>query len=117
MPCEWYRTPDGTLMHIHRSRAGGSFECRFCGRRAKREDAKLCDFPLGNGKTCDAQMCAACAVTLGRQETEIGGGMKRVNDTIDVCPIHRSQAMVSGGEVHAEAEAPAIQGDLFEGAR
>jgi hypothetical protein len=43
-------------------------------------------------------MCDDCAKTLGRQHTEIGNGIKKLNDTIDVCPIHREQAAVSGGK-------------------
>jgi hypothetical protein len=43
-------------------------------------------------------MCGACAVTLGNQETPVGGGLKLMGDTIDVCPIHRNQAVVVNGK-------------------
>jgi hypothetical protein len=89
MPCEWYKTVDGTVIHINRSRRGRKQECKFC--HQKYSEGKLCDFPVGNGKTCDAAMCNECTRTIGNQHTEIGGGMKRLNDTIDVCPIHRGQ--------------------------
>jgi hypothetical protein len=91
MPCEWYEK-DGTVIHVH-SRSGGSkrLECKFCHETYSQSKGKLCDFPIGHGKTCDAAMCNECTRTIGNQHTEIGGGMKRLNDTIDVCPIHRGQ--------------------------
>lgn len=88
MPCEWLQSPDGTVIHINRGRGGKRKVCPFC-KRGKVE--KLCDFPLGHGRTCDAEMCAQCATQKGHQHTEIGGGFKRLDDTIDVCPIHASQ--------------------------
>jgi hypothetical protein len=98
MPCEWLKTPDGVVMHIKCGRSRGpKRHCKFC-----HEDyygGKLCDFPVGNGRTCDAQMCDGCARTLGTQESDIGHGMKRLGDTIDVCPIHREQAVVKGGKL------------------
>jgi hypothetical protein len=99
-PCEWLKTADGVVMHINRGRGGGrKLVCKFCTR--KYSDGKLCDFPVGNGRTCDAAMCSECARTLGSQDTDIGGGMKRLGDTIDVCPIHRGQATVQGGKIEA----------------
>jgi hypothetical protein len=96
-PCEWLKTADGTVMHINRGRGGGKQFCKFC--RRKYSEGKLCDFPVGNGRTCDAAMCNECARTLGSQETEIGHGMKRLGDTIDVCPVHRSRAVVVDGKI------------------
>lgn len=64
-----------------------------------KDNGKLCDFPIGDGRTCDAQMCDKCAVTLGRGEVDIGGGMKRLNDSIDVCPLHRGQATATNGKL------------------
>ena len=98
-PCEWLKTADGVVMHVNlgRSTRGPKRHCKFCG-----DDyygGKLCDFPVGHGKTCDAQMCDDCARTLGRGEVEIGGGLKRLNDTIDVCPIHRAAAVVRDGKI------------------
>lgn len=98
MPCEWYKTADGTVMHINRGHSRGpKLYCKFC--RKNYHGGKLCDFPIGNGKTCDAQMCDDCSRTIGRQDSDAGGGLKRLNDTIDVCPIHRSQAVVVDGEI------------------
>lgn len=90
MPCEWYRTEDGTVVHINRGRSAGRLmKCKFCNRNYR--NGKLCDFPVGSGKTCDAAMCGDCATTLGSQETDVGNGMKRLGDTRDVCPIHKGQ--------------------------
>jgi hypothetical protein len=98
MPCEWLRGPNGEVIHINRGRTREKTRhCKFCHKDYK--GGKLCDFPVGNGKTCDAEMCDACARTLGRGDVPIGGGLKRINDTIDVCPIHRGQAVVVDGAI------------------
>jgi hypothetical protein len=85
MPCEWLQGPNGETIHLNYGRTRRK-QCPFC------KDgwvSKLCDFPIGQGRTCDAGMCPACVTTVGRQNTEIGGGLKRMNDTVDLCPIHR----------------------------
>lgn len=87
MPCEWLKGPGGSTIHINRS-GGRKKECPFC---RKGWVSKLCDFPIGHGKTCDAPMCDACATRMGRQETQLGGGFSRPNDTKDFCPIHKGQ--------------------------
>lgn len=106
-PCEWLKTADGVVIHVNRGRStrGPKRHCKFCGKDYY--GGKLCDFPVGNGRTCDAQMCDECARTLGRGEVEIGHGIKRLNDTIDVCPIHRGHAVVVDGCLfpHDEEEA------------
>ena len=100
MPCEWLKTADGTVVHINCGKGRGKMmKCKFCNQNYRQNEGKLCDFPVGNGKTCDAEMCGSCARTLGRQETEIGHGLKKMNDTIDVCPIHGEQAVVEGGKI------------------
>lgn len=99
MPCEWYQMPGGGVVHIKRGRSGAKKHCKFCRASYKADDGKLCDFPVGNGKTCDAEMCGGCARTLGKQHTDAGHGMKRLNDTIDVCPIHRAAAAVRDGKI------------------
>lgn len=101
MPCEWLKGPNGEVIHINRRRSGKKRLCKFCG--SKYSDGKLCDFPVRNGKTCDAEMCSNCARTLGRQNTEFAPGFTRLNDTIDVCPIHRGQAIVEDGKIRSEA--------------
>lgn len=35
--------------------------CEFCGVPS----TKQCDFPIGDGKTCDAYMCDRCSVSVG----------------------------------------------------
>lgn len=89
MPCEWLKTNDGVVMHVNRGRGGKKKPCPFCktGRVSKE-----CDYPIGNGKTCDAEMCDGCARTLGRQDVKLTSGLTRLNDTWDVCPNHRGLA-------------------------
>ena len=99
MPCEWYKMADGTVVHVNRGRGSRKMTCKFCNQRYS--EGKLCDFPVEHGKTCDAEMCNDCARTIGRQHAEIGHGMKRLNDTIDVCPIHREKAIMRDGKIAA----------------
>jgi hypothetical protein len=109
MGCEWIKMADGTVAHINCGHnRGPKRHCKFCHKDYR--GGKLCDFPVGNGKTCDAEMCDGCARTLGSQSTDIGHGMKRLGDTIDVCPIHRGKATVQSGVIQA-IEQPS----LFEG--
>jgi len=105
MPCEWLKGPDGVLIHINRGRGRDRLmKCKFCGRSYKQSTGKLCDFPLGEGKTCDAQMCSLCCRTLGRGDVPIGNGLSRPNDTFDVCPIHRGKAVLVDGKIEAMEE-------------
>jgi hypothetical protein len=93
MPCEWLKDEKtGTVIHINRGRGGKKKPCPFCKRGWV---SKLCDYPIGNGKTCDAEICDRCATQLGHQNTPYGEGtsLVRLNDTIDVCPIHKGQPM------------------------
>lgn len=105
MPCEWLKHKDGTVIHLNVGRGGGKKKlCPFCktGRVSK-----LCDYPLidGNGKTCDAEMCDRCARTLGSGEVRISEELSRLNDTIDVCPLHRGRAVMVEGKIYAHDEA------------
>jgi hypothetical protein len=71
MPCEWLKTKEGGVVHINRGRSRGpKMHCKFCHKDY--HGGKLCDFPIGDGKTCDAQMCDECAHTIGRQDVELG---------------------------------------------
>lgn len=100
MPCEWLKGPNGEVIHIRTTRQRGRLmKCKFCSYNYRENEGKLCDFPVAEGKTCDAAMCRSCAVTLGGQETDIGHGMKKMNDTIDLCPIHREKAVVRNGKI------------------
>jgi len=47
-------------------------KCIVCGVSTK--EPKLCDFPVGKGKTCDAPMCRACA--------------RHTDPDTDFCPRH-----------------------------
>lgn len=91
MGCEWLKGPGGTTIHIRTSGVRKK-KCPFCKRGSV---AKECDYPIGHGKTCDAGMCAQCATTIGRQDTNLGNGFSRPNDTVDVCPIHDGKAWPS----------------------
>lgn len=99
MPGMWLKDKDGKVVHLNLG-CGRSklLVCKFCSSKYRQDEGKLCDFPVGEGRTCDAQMCRKCARTLGSQETEFGAGMKRLGDTIDVCPIHREMAQVENGK-------------------
>lgn len=54
--------------------------CVFCWKedRLRLLAGKLCDFPLGDGKTCDAALCDKHATKAGNK--------------IDYCPEHSSAA-------------------------
>jgi hypothetical protein len=89
MGCEWWKGPDGTVVHLNIGRGGGRRKpCPFC---KKGRVTKECDYPIGHGKTCDASMCDSCATNLGGQHTKMGNGFTKLNDTKDVCPIHKGQ--------------------------
>lgn len=86
--CETLRDTNGRVMGIlcggHRSRK----RCSWCGRGYA---DKLCDFPVGRDKTCDAPICNRCATSVGEDR--------------DYCPKHK------------DAKLPAVQGSLFAEAR
>ncbi len=48
--------------------------CKFCGVQPV---SKLCDFPVGKGKTCDAGMCTKCSTLIAHE--------------VDYCPTHKNQ--------------------------
>jgi len=92
----WLKSPQGDVIHVNLGRSRGRKKrCGFC--RCDYRDGRLCDFPVGEGRTCDAEMCENCARTLGSQDTAFGAGFKRLGDTIDVCPIHREACKVVNG--------------------
>ena len=105
MPCEWLKMADGSIVHINRGRSRDkTIRCKFCNRDYKQSTGKLCDFPIGDGRTCDAAMCSSCSRTLGRGDVPIGNGLLRPNDTFDVCPIHRGKAVLFDGKVEPMEE-------------
>lgn len=88
MPCDWITADDGAVIHINRGRSR-SKSCPFC---KTGKVSKLCDFPVSEGKTCDAEMCDCCATHRGFQNTVVAPGIRRMHDTIDVCPNHKEPA-------------------------
>lgn len=56
--------------------------CWFC---RKLSVSTLCDFPMGNGKTCNARMCTDCATEVARSVTP------RKAKRLDYCPTHKGQ--------------------------
>ena len=71
MTCNIVKTARGVAIVCTRPRG-----CTVCGARAD----KLCDFPRGDGKTCDAPLCARCAVAKGPER--------------DWCPTHKAAVLV-----------------------
>lgn len=68
---EWHRLPDGTVVHIDYSGPRPKAKpCKVCGRPS----TLLCDYPLLDGRSCDACLCRRCAV--------------RIDADRDYCPSH-----------------------------
>ncbi|MGH6879478.1 hypothetical protein [Hypericibacter sp.] len=70
----WYRTDDGKgVMHIKFDRRGEKNKPKPClapfelddKTACQRMSAFLCDWPVGNGKTCDEPICATHAFEVG----------------------------------------------------
>jgi len=68
MRCIVHRFGDGVAVICGRGRVP---VCRWC----RNDGVRLCDFPLGGGKTCDAPICRRHALQVGPET--------------DVCPNHR----------------------------
>ena len=73
MPCSWIRLPNGTIVHIRHSNPRRR-RCRFCSQWS----TQLCDFPMGNGKTCGSPCCAQHSVRIGEDQ--------------DYCELHRNSS-------------------------
>ena len=69
MPCNHVTLPGGGYAIIC-SRGRRPRPCACCNLPS----TKLCDFPTGNGKTCDLPLCDKCAVKGG--------------PNVDFCPGH-----------------------------
>ena len=97
MPCEWLKGPNGENIHLHVARGRGKMmKCKFCNQNYRQNEGALCDFPVGGGKTCDAEMCGGCRVTLGAQRVKVGDIGHTRADSVDVCPIHRTAVFRDG---------------------
>ena len=79
MQCRAIRLPGGVAILCGRFPRHKA--CSVCRRHV---GDKLCDGMRGTRETCDAPLCACCAVT--RPDPAKPG------DTIDLCPRHKSQA-------------------------
>ena len=72
MPCEVFTTKGGTVRGFICTRGPKKLHrCGVCGQPGD----KLCDWPMPDGKTCDAQLCDKCAVQSG--------------PNLDYCPHHK----------------------------
>lgn len=79
MGCETVRAPEGNIAILClRGRARAPL-CAVCRRRPA---ARLCDWPLGEGRTCDRPLCERCAVRPATVSS------LRLDDTVDYCPHH-----------------------------
>ena len=74
MPCQHVKIPGGGYAIIC-GRGKRPIICSVCHRIG----SKLCDWPVGNGKTCDRPLCDACAVSGGKE--------------IDFCPSHQQERL------------------------
>lgn len=64
MPCRSYKTKNG-MVHICFGRGQKPPPgCRECGAMSE----FLCDFPVGDGKTCDRDLCAEHAHEIGPEQ-------------------------------------------------
>lgn len=77
-PCKWINLPNGGVAHVNMGHSKPK-RCKFCTHGT---GAMLCDFTVGQGKTCDAPMCERCA-------TEVGLDLHH-------CPTHKGKT----AEVH-----------------
>ena len=69
----FYPLKDGGYVHIKMAKRPRR-RCAFC---TTGYEHFLCDFPLGDGHTCDKPMCLRCVVPVA--------------DGIDYCPKHKAQ--------------------------
>jgi hypothetical protein len=96
MPCIALRDESGKQIGWAKV-CGAIHLCWFCRERIV---TKLCDFPLGNGKTCSAKMCNVCATEAARPVTP------RKSRHVDYCPTHKGQVAIQSQlfqEVHSHA--------------
>jgi hypothetical protein len=70
MPCSVVKVGDSYAIVTHARQPRR--RCRFCAHGLVE---RLCDFPLGPGKTCDEGMCSQCATRMGAD--------------LDYCPRHK----------------------------
>jgi len=62
MPCEFFRSSDGSIVGVMCSRGRRQVKpCYICGK----PHTSLCDYPVGDGNTCDRPMCDKCRTMIG----------------------------------------------------
>lgn len=70
MGCETLTDENGHVVGFICAHGRSREKCWKCGRPA----SLLCDYPVGEGKTCDKPLCRACAIHVGHDR--------------DYCPDH-----------------------------
>ena len=61
MPCERLVGSDGSVIMICSRGRKPVTPCYYCGKPM----TSLCDYPVGEGKTCDRPMCNKCKTKIG----------------------------------------------------
>jgi hypothetical protein len=79
---EQWASEDGTDGEFMLSGDDGFTPCS-CGYLAE----FLCDFPMGDGKTCDALLCPDCAMSLVAELTPLKERRHGLDD-LHLCPAH-----------------------------
>jgi len=75
MACRTVQLPGGSWAVVCGGARSRPRECSAC--HGKTRDSRLCDFPVGGGKTCDAVICPRCATHQAPD--------------VDFCPAHAKQ--------------------------
>ena len=73
MKCTPINLPNGTRAIV----CGARRRAKRCKCGSGHSVTKLCDWKIGNGKTCDAEMCDVCTYSPAKGK--------------DLCPTHASE--------------------------
>ena len=73
MACRTQKMPNGGVMWMCGDAFNDTPVCRVCGHIADR----LCDYPVGNDKTCDSALCQEHA--------------RNIKGNLDYCPEHAAE--------------------------
>ncbi len=87
-PCKAVRHEDGSIgFYCGENLDPDDFvTCHLCGRFAD----YLCDYPVGEGKTCDVPLCAECVISVGAERPEW--------TQVHYCPAHGKEALRASRE-------------------
>jgi len=91
MPCRIIHDEQGNAIGHACVRGYRPGPCPICRNQPV---TKLCDFPVGKGKTCDAKMCDRCATQVS---IAVEAGKVGLVDTVDYCPKHKGQTAPQRG--------------------